>query len=64
MMQNVGYIALAAETFGSCKPRGLKFIKQIGKKIKEKTDNKNATSHIIQAIFILNSIKIIFWYLY
>ena len=27
-----------------------KFIKEIGRKIKEKTGNKNATSHIIQAI--------------
>ena len=27
-----------------------KFIKEIGKKIQEKTGNKNATSHIIQAI--------------
>ena len=27
-----------------------KFIKEIGKKIKEKIGNKNATSHIIQAI--------------
>ena len=28
------------------------FIKEIGKNIKEKTDNKNATSHIIQAIYM------------
>ena len=31
-------------------PRGLKFVKEIGKKIQEKTGNKKATSHIIQAI--------------
>ena len=30
--------------------RGLKFVKEIGRKIQEKTGNKNATSHIIQAI--------------
>ena len=31
-------------------PRGPKFVKEIGRKIQEKTGNKNATSHIIQAI--------------
>ena len=36
--------------FGSWGPRGLKFIKEIGKDIEEKTGNKKATSHIIQAI--------------
>ena len=30
--------------------KGLKFIKEIGRKIQEKSGNKNATSHIIQAI--------------
>ena len=38
------------DTFGSWGPRGLKFVKEIGRKIQEKTGNKNATSHIIQAI--------------
>ena len=38
------------DTFGSWGPRGLKFVKAIGRKIQEKTGNKNATSHIIQAI--------------
>ena len=28
----------------------IKFVKEIGRKIQEKTGNKNATSHIIQAI--------------
>ena len=31
-------------------PRGLKFVNEIGRKIQEKTGNKNAKSHIIQAI--------------
>ena len=31
-------------------PTGLKFINEMERKIKEKTGNKNATSHIIQAI--------------
>ena len=38
------------ETFGSWGPRGLKFVKEIGRKIQEKAGNKNATSHRIQAI--------------
>ena len=41
---------IAVETYGLWGPRGLKFIKEIGKKIKEKTGNEIATSHIIQAI--------------
>ena len=41
---------VSVETFGSWGPKALKFIKEIGKKIQEKTGNKNATSHIIQAI--------------
>ena len=44
------FVPIAVETFGSWGPKGLKFIKEIGKKIQEKTGNKNATSHIIQAI--------------
>jgi hypothetical protein len=35
---------IAVETFGSWGQRGLKFIKEIGKKIQEKTGNKNATT--------------------
>ena len=43
-------VGIAVETSGSWGPRWLRFIKEIGKKIQEKTGNKNATSHIIQAI--------------
>ena len=49
-LANYIFVPIAVETFGSWGPRGLKFIKEIGSKIKEKTGNKNATSHIIQAI--------------
>ena len=38
------------ETFGPWGQQGLKFIKEIGKKITQKTNDKNATNHIIQAI--------------
>ena len=38
------------KTFGSWGPRDLKFVKEIGRKIQEKTGNKNATSHIIHTI--------------
>ena len=44
------FVPIAVETFGLLGPRGLKFIKEIGRKIKEKTGNKNATYRIIQAI--------------
>ena len=44
------FVPIAVETFGSWGPRGLKFVKEIGRKIQEKTGNKKATSHIIQAI--------------
>ena len=44
------FVPIAVKSFGSWGPRGLKFIKEIGRKIKEKSGNKNATSHIIQAI--------------
>ena len=50
LLRNYIFVPIAVETFGSWGPRGLKFIKEIGSKIKEKTGNKNATSHIIQAI--------------
>ena len=35
------FVSIAVETFGSWGPRGLKFIKEIGRKIQEKTGNKN-----------------------
>ena len=50
LLRNYIFVPIAVETFGSWGPRGLKFIKEIGRKIQGKTGNKNATSHIIQAI--------------
>ena len=50
LLRNYIFVPIAVETFGSWGTRGLKFIKEIGRKIQEKTGNKNATSHIIQAI--------------
>jgi hypothetical protein len=50
LLRNYIFVPIAVETFGSWGPRGIKFIKEIGRKIQEKTGNKNATSHIIQAI--------------
>ncbi len=50
LLRNYIFVPIAVETFGSWGPKGLKFIKEIGKKIRDKTGNKNATSHIIQAI--------------
>ena len=49
LLRNYIFVPIAVETFGSWGPRGLEFIKEIGRKIQEKTGNKNATSHIIQA---------------
>ena len=49
-MKNCIFAQIAVETFGSWGPIGYKFIKDVGKKIQEKTGNKNATSHILQAI--------------
>ena len=50
LLRNYIFVPIAVETFGSWGPRGLKFVKEIGRKIQEKTGNKKATSHIIQAI--------------
>ena len=44
------FVPVAVETFGSWGPIGLNFIKDIGRKIREKTGEKNATTHMIQAI--------------
>ena len=41
---------IAVETFGAWGQKGLKFIKEIGRKITEKSHDKNATQDIIQAI--------------
>ena len=49
-MNNYHFIPIAIETFGAWGQQGLKFIKEIGKKITQKTNDKNATNHIIQAI--------------
>ena len=47
----VGLIIFLTLTFFLLKiSEKIKFIKEIGKKVQEKTGNKNATSHIIQAI--------------
>ena len=50
LLRNYIFVPIAVETFGSWGPRGLKFVKEIGRKIQEKTSNKNATGLIIQAI--------------
>ena len=42
------FVPLAVETFGSWGPIGLNFVKDIGRKMQEKTGQKNATSHIIK----------------
>ena len=50
LTNNYHFIPIAIETFGAWGQEGLKFIKEIGKKITQKTQDKNATNHIIQAI--------------
>ena len=50
LLNNYHFIPIAVETFGAWGQEGLKFIKEIGKKITQKTSDKNATNHIIQAI--------------
>ena len=50
LLKNYLFVPVAVETFGSWGPIGFKFIKEIGKKIQEKTGDKNATSHILQGI--------------
>ena len=49
-MKDYIFVPVAVETFGSRGPIGLNFIKYIGRKIREKTGQKIATCHIIQAI--------------
>ena len=44
------FIPIAIETFGTWGKEGLKFIKEVGRKITQKSNDKNATNHIIQAI--------------
>ena len=50
LLNNYCFVPIALETFGAWGQTGLKFIKEIGRKITEKTNDKNATQHIIQAI--------------
>ena len=49
-MNNYHFIPVAIETFGAWGQEGLKFIKEIGKKITQRAQEKNSTTHIIQAI--------------
>jgi predicted glycosyl hydrolase (DUF1957 family) len=49
-LENISLFPFAVETFGSWGPRGLKFVKEIVRKIQEKTGNKKATSHTIQKV--------------
>ena len=39
LLRNYIFVPIAVETFCSWGPRGLKFVKEIGKKIQEKTGN-------------------------
>ena len=50
LLNNYHFIPVAIETFGAWGKQGLKFIKEIGKKISQKNNDKNATNHIIQAL--------------
>ena len=50
LLRNYSFIPIAIETFGAWGKIGLKFMKEIGQKITEKTGDKNATQHIMQAI--------------
>ena len=50
LLNNYHFIPIAVETLGAWGQEGLKFIKEIGEKIIQKTNDKNATNYIIQAI--------------
>ena len=45
-------VPVAIETLGSYGPHALDFIKDIGRRIKESTGEKRATSYLMQAIGI------------
>ena len=47
---NYHFIPLRAETYGSFGPQGLKFLKEVGKKIREVTGEKLSTFYLIQSI--------------
>ena len=49
-MKNHSFNPIAIEIFGVWRQEGLSFIKEIGRKITQKTNDKNATNHIIKAI--------------
>ena len=46
-MRNYLFKPIEIETFGAWGQTGLKFIKEIGRKITEKANDKKATQHII-----------------
>ena len=45
LLRNYSFVPIAVETFVSWGPLGLNFIKEIGRKIKESTKDKNIISH-------------------
>ena len=48
--ETISILPIAVQTFGLWGPTGLKFIKEIERKLKEKTGNKDTNSCIIQGI--------------
>ena len=50
LLTNYHFIPIAIQTFGAWGKEGLKFIKEVGRKITQISNDKNATNHIIQAI--------------
>ena len=47
---NYHFIPVRAETYGSFGPQGLKFLKEVGKKIREVTGEKLSTFYLMQSI--------------
>ena len=50
LTNNYAFIPIVVETFGSWGQEGLKFVKEIGKKIQENTGEKRATSYLMQSL--------------
>ena len=50
LAKNYHFIPVGAETYGSLGPQGLKFLKDIGKRIKEVTGEKLSTFYLMQNI--------------
>ena len=50
MSKNYHFILVGAETYGSLGPQGSKFLKDIGRKIKEVTGEKLSTFYLMQSI--------------